>query len=58
MNTGRIVNEKLFGKTELKSEKVELALMDDIKQRHKALSQDTNRIASLTSEFSIVPRHK
>jgi len=51
MNTGRIVNEKLFGKTELKSEKVELALMDDIKQRHKALSQDTNRIASLTSEF-------
>ena len=51
MNTGRIVNEKLFGKTELKSEKVELSLMDDIKQRHKALSRDTNRIISLTTEF-------
>ncbi len=51
MNTGRIVNEKLFGKTELKSEKVELALMDNIKQRHKLLSQDKNRIISLTTEF-------
>ena len=28
MNTGRIVNEKLFGKTELKSEKVELTKYD------------------------------
>ena len=30
MNTGRIVNEKLFGKTNLKSEKVELGNMTAI----------------------------
>ncbi len=55
MNTGRIVNEKLFGKTELKSEKVELGYLDNVaKDAEKALSkyQDTQDIVSTWQKVS------
>ena len=56
MNTGRIVNEKLFGKTELKSEKVELArkaptVVRDLEKLDNTLRKAESKIDSVFMSY-------
>ena len=44
MSTEKLVNNALFGKTELKSEKVELALIDDIKGSTQGVNNFSNNV--------------
>jgi hypothetical protein len=44
MTTEKLVNNALFGKTELKSEKVELALIDDIKGSTQGVNNFSNNV--------------
>ena len=46
MSTEKIVMNSLFGKTELKSEKVELALIDDLEKEYTKIVNSTKQIVS------------
>jgi len=48
MTTEKLVNKALFGKTELASQKIELAVIDDLK---KGISEGAKQEANLYSDF-------
>tara|TARA_R110001592_G_scaffold350637_1_gene646939 strand:- start:46 stop:411 length:366 start_codon:yes stop_codon:yes gene_type:complete len=63
MNNNSILNKvfskiaKAENKTELASEKVELALLDDVKKRSKDLNTETDRLSKLEDEFFKLKRN-
>lgn len=58
MNNYKSVRNRLFtnSEVELKSESVELALVDDVKARAKALSRDVNLLLSSQNEYFQIQR--
>ena len=46
MTTEKLVNNALFGKTELKSEKVELGLIQDLEKEYSRIVNSTKEIVS------------